>query len=1229
MKYTDLIQFEPIETVVQLREADTETDARRLVETFVISERMAELLGDLVFPQLQFAKPADNKGILVVGNYGTGKSHLMAVVSAIAERADLASCLTNSKVAERATDVSGRFQVIRAEIGSTTMSLRDIVCSVLEDGLARLEVSYEFPAIGDRHENKSAFEEMMAAFQAIHPDRGLILFVDELLDYLRSRVDQALSLDLSFLRELGEVCKGSRFRFIAGVQESLFDNPRFQFVADTLRRVKDRFEQVRIARDDVAFVVAERILKKDAKQQALIREHLKQFASLYGSMNEKMEEFVRLFPIHPAYLDTFERVYVAEKREVLKTLSAAIRRIINLDVPKNDTGLIAYDSYWAVLRDNPSFRSDPAIKEVVDRSAVLDARVQQAFTRPQYKPAAIRIVHALSVHRLTTSDIYAPIGATAEELRDDLCLMLPVPEKDAEFLRTLVETVLKELLRTVSGQFLSFNKENGQYFLDLKKDVDFDSLIEKRGETLGDPQLDRYYFDALRRVVLEDPDAPPYVTGYRIWEHEVEWRERRANRSGYLFFGAPNERSTAQPARDFYLYFLQPFDVPYFKDEKKADEVFFKLKDRDDTFDRALRLYAGAREQAGAASGSNKKVYEDKASDQLRALTAWLREHTPTAVEVVHQGRSKTLLEVVRGKLPPNATLKDYVNTAGSVLLAPHFADKSPEYPVFTVLVTRQNRDQAAQEALRWIAGGVKSKQGAAILDALELLDGETLKPRNSRYGKQVLDALSQKGQGQVLNRSELVVSEAGVDYWAKFRVEPEFLSVVLAALVHSGDIVLSLTGKKIDAAGIDQFAKLGIAEITEFKHIDRPRDLPLGPLQDLCDLLDVPKGLIVNPANRDDGVAKIQQKAAEFLGKVVAAQVRIAELVFWGRPILSDHEQKDWKDRLGSLKVFLESFQPFNTSGKLKNFPHDSAAVLGQKAAIDLSREIEDLGAILQQASPLTSYLGKAEALLDASHPWQDSVRTARADLTAKIASPKQRSEADFRRLLTQTLGDLKTKYQDAYLAGHERTRLGANDDKRKAALTKDARLAQLQKIAGIDMMPTPQLRDFENKLFALKTCFQLGRPELDTDPLCPHCSFRPAEEAAGGGTAKKTLTDLDEVLDSLVRGWTDTLRTNLEDPTIAGNIELITDAAGKAQLNAFLTTKQLPDPVSPTFVKAMQEVLSGLQPVSVISTALQTALSDGGLPCTVSDLRERFERYLTALTKGKEISKVRVVIE
>ena len=38
MKYGDLIKFEPIESVVQLRDADEAAAARQLVKTYVISE---------------------------------------------------------------------------------------------------------------------------------------------------------------------------------------------------------------------------------------------------------------------------------------------------------------------------------------------------------------------------------------------------------------------------------------------------------------------------------------------------------------------------------------------------------------------------------------------------------------------------------------------------------------------------------------------------------------------------------------------------------------------------------------------------------------------------------------------------------------------------------------------------------------------------------------------------------------------------------------------------------------------------------------------------------------------------------------------------------------------------------------------------------------------------------------------------------------------------------------
>ena len=85
MKYKELIQFDPIESVVQLRDADKSDAARQLVSTYVISEEMAERLTEIVIPQLQFDQPADNKGLLIVGNYGTGKSHLMSVISSLAE----------------------------------------------------------------------------------------------------------------------------------------------------------------------------------------------------------------------------------------------------------------------------------------------------------------------------------------------------------------------------------------------------------------------------------------------------------------------------------------------------------------------------------------------------------------------------------------------------------------------------------------------------------------------------------------------------------------------------------------------------------------------------------------------------------------------------------------------------------------------------------------------------------------------------------------------------------------------------------------------------------------------------------------------------------------------------------------------------------------------------------------------------------------------------------------
>lgn len=1247
MKYGDLIQFDPIEDVIQLTEADETDEARRLVSSYVISEEMGERLMGIVFPHLQFDAPADNKGLLVVGNYGTGKSHLMSVISALAEHPDMVDALTTPAVlqADKAAQakgyrgldtVAGRFKVIRTEIGATKMSLRDILINQMEEHLANMGVSYSFPAASAAHSNKPAFEQMMAAFHKKFPDHGLLLVVDELLDFLRTRKDHDLILDLNFLREVGEVCRDLRFRFIAGVQEAIFDSPRFSFVADSLRRVQARFEQVMIASRDVRFVVTERLLRKTPQQRAQVEEYLTPFAKFYGHMSERMADFVAMFPVHPDYVEVFERITFAEKREVLRSLSEAMKGMLSDTVPTDRPQLLAYDRYWDRLRGNPAFRSVPEIRAVIECSTVLEGKIEQSFTRPAYKDMALRVVHAMSVHRLTTGDVYNKIGTTAAELRDMLCLYQPGIEEmggePADDLLTQVVTVLREVHKTVSGQFISSNADNGQYYLDLKKVDDYDALVEKRAETLAEHELDRYYYDALKQV-MECTDQT-YVHGYRIWEHEIEWLDRKAARQGYLFFGAPNERSTAVPPRDFYVYFLQPYDPLHFKDERKDDEVFLSLNGKDAEFRRHLEFYAAASDLAGKAAGHAKSTYQSKAETYLGELVKWLRTNMASAYQVTYQGKRRKLLDWLKGgKLPSGANVRDLVNLVAATCLGAHFQDQAPEHPYFSVLITSDNRAQAAQDALRLIAGVSRTKQATAVLDALELLDGEKLAPEQSRYAQHVMALMAAKGHGQVLNRKEIIQSEYGVEYMASqtYRLEPEWAVVVLAALVYSGHCELAIAGQRFDASNLELLASTALDDLAAFKHLEQPVEWNLPALKALFELLGMPPGMAnLISQGKNDPVQQLQQNIIQLVERLVLADQHMQHgLPFWNRNLLSQQERESYRETLGALKQFLESLQVYTAFGKFRKFRYTVAQVKAQAPAIAALAEIESLHAVIGGLSPVATYLSQAEMALPSDHAWSEDMKKKRADILERMGDAKKRTAAGFRQRATQSMTALRDSYVAIYLELHKKARLGVNDDKKKARLLADDRLEALKKLTTIDLMPVGQLSDFQQRLAspALRPCFAVTKEEIESQPVCPHCGFRPAEEAVVQPAAK-LLAAMGDDLDALVAGWTRTLLQNLADPTTQQKLDLLKPKSRKL-VEDFVAAEELPGEITTAFVQALKEVLSGLLKVAVNRDALHEALVAGGSPATPEELRSRFEEFLGKLTKGKDVGKVRIVLE
>jgi hypothetical protein len=470
-----------------------------------------------------------------------------------------------------------------------------------------------------------------------------------------------------------------------------------------------------------------------------------------------------------------------------------------------------------------------------------------------------------------------------------------------------------------------------------------------------------------------------------------------------------------------------------------------------------------------------------------------------------------------------------------------------------------------------------------------------------------------------------------GVEYLApqSLCLEPEWGVVVLATLVYAGDLVLALPGKQFDATGLSQLAATPVRELAQFKHIEQPKDWNVPALKVLFELLELAPGLAQDLTQGKDGpVQQLQQAVLKTVEKLVLTQRFVQTgLPFWERKLLPEDEAQKLLSRLNQTKSFLESLQAYSTPGRLKNLRYDVQEIRQHRAGLQALRDIDALQELVTNLSPVAAYLSTAEAVLPLDHVWVESMKTARSEVLIQIDDPGKRTAATFRQQTLRRLADLKKTYVQAYLKLHLKARLGVNEDKRKARLMHDGRLQTLQRLSTIDLMPRQHLTEFQNRLAGLTSCFALTEYELDATPLCPHCSYRPSSESASA-PAGAMLDTLDNALDTLVADWTQTLLTNLEDPTTQSNLKLL-KSASRTLVDTFLQDRALPGELTHDFVQAMQEVLSGLIPVTVKTDNLRAALLAGGSPVTPAEIKKRFEGYLDELTRGKEPGKVRIVLE
>tara|TARA_R110002167_G_scaffold134709_3_gene320805 strand:+ start:651 stop:4310 length:3660 start_codon:yes stop_codon:yes gene_type:complete len=1219
MKYKELINFEPITEVVKFSETHKSDYQKSLVKTFVFSETFKDHLIPLIIRNLDFNVAGESFGLQVVGNYGTGKSHLMSLVSLIAENGELLELVKEEKPKKALESIAGQFKVLRFELGGTD-SLWDFVTFKIERYFSELGVNFSFEGHGViTYADK--LKLMMAEFEEKFPDKGLLIVIDEMLAYLKGRsTPDKLNQDLQVLQALGQACDSSKFKFIFGVQEMIYHSSEFQFAADMLQKVNDRYKDIMITKEDVAFIVKNRLLSKNEHQKQKIKEHLDPFLSFFTDMHGRTQDYVELFPVHPTYFENFERIRIGKsQREILKTLSNQFTEILEKEVPLDNPGLLTYDKYWEDIQKSQDLMAIPDVRKVKEVTETINDKIESYFTgvRSKKKKIAKRIANACAI-KLLQHELTKQNGTNTEHLVDDLCLTDQLAS-DRDFLIDIMDSTAQQIITATSGQYFDKDAENGEYHLRIEGGINFDQKIKDYASSMADGQKDEYFFKFLE--INLPLDHVTYRTGFRIWEHTVEWKSHKTYRDGYIFFGNPNEKSTTHPRQHFYIYFMPIFDESKKKRNHEEDEVYFIMDGLSNEFKQAVTLYGAALALEVRADSSQKAIYRQKIEELNKKARALFDSEYVQITKVDYQGKELPLNGYPL--LGTGYTKEQIFSDVASLVFEEWFEQERPNYPKFSQLnapIAKDNFDRLVKQALAKIANPEQSnRDGEGILSGLGLWVPGMLDYSHSAYAKSVLTQLKAKGEGQVLNRQDIIeYVDKSDNLWLSkdFKIEAELQFIVLATLSALGELEITLSsGKSINSTNLSDLKDVIKEDFYSFTHVKPPKGLNEAALKamfigvlgrDLSKQLKDPSTYtnLVSAAN------EWARKSVTLLSKVQGGYTKM------GIEIISENEARNYRISFTAFSGFCDKLANYTSEAKMKNFQFSVDDINTILEAKPLLEKVEKQLDEITHFSEDISYLQQCKQYVTDDAFKQELTNTI--NQLATILSSGNQSQID---AYKTKLSRLKEQYASWYLQLYLKYRISEADNTQKHALLDSEEKVICDILKEADFLSTGQYQQWLNKVNKLQPAD--GNVNKELILTAPYQEFNPIDfQDSQITTIKQAKLDLQQLLEN----WKKTLKDTLEDPMVKKNMSLLVSEQS-ALLISFKSGKTaLSNDNALSIRNAILSLYQGLEKIELSIDDMKTTFNK---PLTPDEAVSAFKEYVDQISKGKERAKIRIILK
>ena len=588
----DLIKIPEVKTIIQMSDINDPELQDFLTESFLLTDEVEKILFSF-FNDLMHEK---GKGYFIEGNFGSGKSHLLSVLSLLLSYEKSWSPILeqldeNSKLADFSKKIKNEdYIVLNISLveHSNREYLENIVISKITKFFEDELDSDDFSFSGEKEfiektaeivkndypnrlksflrENKIEEDELFSPGKLFLLEKlldrlnlpyrfnfnrqdifakladlinesdysGIVILVDELSEFLRSKPDgRRFNEDIRFLQFLGEFTARVPCWIAATLQEEI--EKTGETTPEAFNKIKDRYPtRFHLTGAHIKEIISKRLIKLKEGAEFEIKDVYDKYNRGFKGWQVSEDEFIALYPIHPLTVDLLDN---------LKPLFSQHRGIIDFihyqlkgDESRHIEGMMDQPADILLTPDYIFDHFTSRIKEMIETNPYYEKVYRYYRQEIDSILNEDQLEIGLKIIKLLILFSISPVKKDYDIEKITHMLLVHVTDLEAEVNYDYINDILERLYK--HGAYLVSKKgeetKKNKYYIDLDADVNL--IIKRRMEYIKSNLFaeDSRVFTRLAKEIEEDALPLKSFFANPKTKRKVYWQN--TEREGFVYF---------------------------------------------------------------------------------------------------------------------------------------------------------------------------------------------------------------------------------------------------------------------------------------------------------------------------------------------------------------------------------------------------------------------------------------------------------------------------------------------------------------------------------------------------------------------------------------------------------------------------------------------------------------------------------------------------------------------